>query len=384
MPSIGEILQSGSLAYANPSPASVAARRAIAQQLLEGSRIQNAGPFGALANTLGSGFSGYGNALAANEQTAGMEGYNDLIAKALSNPEMTDADLASLASNPWASEASNPIASALLGQAIQRRDPAYQLDIDLKRAQLARGDDPRLFQFSDRIVSIGPDGQPQEVYTAPGMSSSEPPTLTTIYDANGREQKGYMVNGENGPEFVPVGAPKAQIERPEFTVSQATAAGYADRMVQADAILDNPKLASAQTDVGQQVAAGVPFIGNFLTSAEKQQADQAQRDFINAILRRESGAVISESEFANARRQYFPQPGDTQAVLDQKAANRQNAIMGVARAAGPAYERPDTTNYLSSPTEPPTDAPQLEVGTVDSGYVYVGGPPGDPSSWEPI
>lgn len=64
---------------------------------------------------------------------------------------------------------------------------------------------------------------------------------------------------------------------------------------------------------------------NWTQSAEQQRVDQARRDFINAVLRKESGAVISPMEFANAEKQYFPQPGDSQQVIEQKRRNRQIA-----------------------------------------------------------
>lgn len=66
--------------------------------------------------------------------------------------------------------------------------------------------------------------------------------------------------------------------------------------------------------------ANVPY---FFKSDKYKQILQAQRDFINAALRRESGAAIAESEFENARLQYFPQPGDTEAVVKQKQKNRE-------------------------------------------------------------
>ena len=67
-----------------------------------------------------------------------------------------------------------------------------------------------------------------------------------------------------------------------------------------------------------------------MLSDNNKKAEQAQRDFVNAVLRRESGAVIAESEFANAQKQYFPQPGDSAAVEKlQKARNRQIAIQGL-------------------------------------------------------
>jgi len=140
--------------------------------------------------------------------------------------------------------------------------------------------------------------------------------------------------------------------------SQALAGGYADRMANANSILDDPKITQAQVDPVQATAGAVPGVGNFLTSNERKLAEQAQRDFVNAILRRESGAAIAESEFQNAARQYFPQPGDTPEVIEQKRRNREIAIQGVARAAGPSYQPPglgtvgQTSSGLSWSIEP--------------------------------
>lgn len=75
-------------------------------------------------------------------------------------------------------------------------------------------------------------------------------------------------------------------------------------------------------------------IPNFLKSEERQQVEQAQRQFVNAVLRQESGAVISDSEFENTAKQYFPQPGDTESVIDQKRKNREIAIKTMFSQAG--------------------------------------------------
>jgi hypothetical protein len=87
-----------------------------------------------------------------------------------------------------------------------------------------------------------------------------------------------------------------------------------------------------------------PLIGGALgaaankaLSADQQKVEQAQRNFVNAVLRQESGAVISAQEFDNAKKQYFPQPGDSKEVIAQKKANRQMAISGFKRIAGPAW-----------------------------------------------
>ena len=126
-----------------------------------------------------------------------------------------------------------------------------------------------------------------------------------------------------GP-IVPV-TPK---EKP-LTVAQLTAKGYYDRVVEADRIIT--AIGGKFTGIMSYVSQYVP---NVLKSSERQQYEQAQRNFINAILRPESGAAISESEFTNASKQYFPQPGDSKAVVAQKSANRQTKIQGLAAQSG--------------------------------------------------
>lgn len=88
-------------------------------------------------------------------------------------------------------------------------------------------------------------------------------------------------------------------------------------------------------------------LGNKFVSDEFRQERQAERNFVNSILRRESGAAISSTEFSNAEKQYFPRPGDDDTTLAQKAQNRATVIKGLIKAAGSAYEAPsDTGNDL--------------------------------------
>lgn len=78
------------------------------------------------------------------------------------------------------------------------------------------------------------------------------------------------------------------------------------------------------------------MLTNWALAPETQKVAQAQTDFINAVLRQESGAAIGQSEFDNARRQYFPQAGDSPEVIAQKRSNRELVVKGFARQAGPA------------------------------------------------
>lgn len=136
------------------------------------------------------------------------------------------------------------------------------------------------------------------------------------------------------------GTKGAKLAKPP-TEGQAKALLFGARMAVADEIVN--ELAGHSPNYAKQWVEGVPVvgglgsvIGNAMSSPQQQQLDQAQRDFINAVLRRESGAAIAESEFANARRQYFPEPGDGPEKLRQKAANRKTAISAFRAEIGDA------------------------------------------------
>lgn len=116
--------------------------------------------------------------------------------------------------------------------------------------------------------------------------------------------------------------------------SQAKAAGFADRLTEA-----SPVFESGPVGLEASVLSDLPFgAGNFALTPQQQSFLQAERNFINAVLRRESGAVISQEEFRNARQQYIPQPGDSRQVLEQKKRNRETVRKSLVRDAGPSYK----------------------------------------------
>lgn len=121
---------------------------------------------------------------------------------------------------------------------------------------------------------------------------------------------------------------------PKMTVDAAKNTGFFIRTQEANAVLNG--LESQGTDFWQQAADSAPLgLGNYARTPEFQKFDQARRDFVNAILRRESGAVISDQEFDNANKQYFPVPGDGPEVIAQKRRNRETAIQGLEIGSGP-------------------------------------------------
>ena len=123
------------------------------------------------------------------------------------------------------------------------------------------------------------------------------------------------------------------------TTAQSQAASFVVRMRQATPTLD--ALESKFAEVGSKI----PGIPEFLKSEDRKLFEQAERNFINSVLRRESGAAIAESEFDSARLQYIPQAGDTAAVLAEKRATRSAILEGMEREAGSALFTPSSAEF---------------------------------------
>ncbi len=138
------------------------------------------------------------------------------------------------------------------------------------------------------------------------------------------QAEGEGVRAENAIRNARLAASASKSGKP--TVSQENFQIYGNRMEQADKVLEGlSDKGFDPTSIGVEGLVG-QWSPNLLKTSDRQSYEQAQRNFINAVLRKESGAVISDAEFDNARIQYFPQPGDSADLLAQKAATRRLVI----------------------------------------------------------
>lgn len=132
------------------------------------------------------------------------------------------------------------------------------------------------------------------------------------------------------------------VEQGKANIFGTRAQAAHDILLGAEDKINTVGLASKQGAENIPIIGGaVGAIGNSMLSDNQQKVDQAQRDFVNAVLRNESGAVISPGEFDNAKKQYFPQPGDSDAVIEQKRRNRETEINGLnSIASGQRDQQP--------------------------------------------
>lgn len=134
---------------------------------------------------------------------------------------------------------------------------------------------------------------------------------------------------------------------------------------------------------------GIPVLGdsalaNTVVSSERQLAEQSGREFVSAILRKDSGAALTKEEMDTYGRTYLPQPGDSDDTLKQKHEARTQALQGIRDGLGTAQilaapvAKPAATPTTAQP-RPPASAPA--VGTIQQGYVFLGGDPASQANW---
>lgn len=116
---------------------------------------------------------------------------------------------------------------------------------------------------------------------------------------------------------------------------ERAAFGYYTRALDAHQALEGMEEKMASKNLAGQAA--YSFLPNAMQSEENQLYKQAQRQFTEARLRKDSGAAIAASEYANDEKTYFPQPGDTPAVLQRKRQARSMVLRSLKDQAGRAY-----------------------------------------------
>lgn len=241
--------------------------------------------------------------------------------------------------------ASNDLSLANLGVQIQNRQQDQERQARLDERQLSR--------------DAQADKQWAASYAlqkaAAARADADKYTIKEGVDANSNPAF-YRFKTTGAEGLIPTGAPPSAdggnpfMSGPQgkLTENEGKAQGFADRMISAEGILSGraaetgigpvtPGRDAEGTGVWGRGTEALGKAGNFVRSPEYQQFKQARDNFINAQLRRESGAAISVDEYKKADDQYFPVPGDSSAVIEQKRQNRADAVRAMGREGGKTY-----------------------------------------------
>lgn len=167
-------------------------------------------------------------------------------------------------------------------------------------------------QYGAQAGQFGPDGR---------FFPINPPSGMTI-ESDGAG--GFRLRQGSGVQSKP------------FTEAQSKTNVYATRARGALETLE--PIAGALTSIGERALDADPtgLARGALQTDDYQVAKAAGEEFLQAILRKDTGAAITSQEQTLYGKTYLPQPGDNEAVLRQKAEARRRAINAIEAGMSPA------------------------------------------------
>lgn len=202
---------------------------------------------------------------------------------------------------------------------------------------------------------------------------------------NQNDKDMIVAKAENAPERAPKAPTTDEKTSALFSVRAKDAANLAKQIE--DSGYDPASYSSSirTTDL--------PVVGMIGANGDDRSYNQAKRSFISAVLRKESGAAISNQEYVNEGKKYFPEPGDGPQQIAQKAAERDRAIQTLIAASGNAYDAKNQSPfqykkeagsneaYAATAPQNPVASSGPKVGDVIKGYQFNGGDPADKKNW---
>lgn len=300
-------------------------------------------------------------------------------------PESSFEDLNAVLSNPWASPQQSAVAQALLGQSLRQSDPMYQMERERAALELERLRNPaapgpdygfmtmpdgtlvRTDATSGGIEQMGnySGGSESGLINAGGGNIYNPNTGEWITAPGGvddgktdtqrnlewraaqagltpntPEYQQFMMTGGQGGTSLSVDPATGAVSFTQgfaakpLTESQSKDTVYVTRATGALPTLD--AMGNALTDPVQHAMGADPtglIRGN--QTPEFQMAQQAGLEFLQAILRKDTGAAITPAETEEYGKVYLPRPGDSPEVLEQKRQSRQRAIAAIEAGLPP-------------------------------------------------
>ena len=198
----------------------------------------------------------------------------------------------------------------------RQQDPRYQADLQRAQFDLQQAQRPQDYRqatpqeaqgYGATAGQFGPDGRFYPINPPSGMSLQTNPDGTVSFAQGPNAGKGLTE------------------QQSKDAVFSTRAKGASANLNQFEGALTSPK---------DTIAAQFPF-GNYAVSKEFQQGTQAGREWMTAILRKDTGAAITKEEDASYGKTYLPQPGDGPEVIAQKQQARARAEAALEAGMSP-------------------------------------------------
>jgi hypothetical protein len=133
----------------------------------------------------------------------------------------------------------------------------------------------------------------------------------------------------------------AKVASGEMTEAQGNSNLFAGKMEIAKSMLDPETEKKGLDPIWNRVERYGGWVGNTLALPNDYKQYQTAKDaFLNAFLRRVSGATVHDAEYYREEKVYFPQPGDDEKRIEYKRQLRDDAIMRMKQQVGPGYRPP--------------------------------------------
>lgn len=237
--------------------------------------------------------------------------------------------LMNAAGNQFLNDNQRSIVNALIGQQIEASDPMRQLQMRKLQQDLNATPERKTVTINGRLV----DAQTgQEIANFP----EEPKKPSAVQEYEYAKTQGFPGTfqdweaSKKGGMSLTVDPATGQVSFQQgnnikpLTEGQSKDATFSTRAEGALPLID--KYGDALTSLPESVAGQAPVVGNFMKSPEFQQAEQAGKEFLQAILRKDTGAAITKEETDEYGSVYLPRPGDSPELLAQKKASRTRAL----------------------------------------------------------
>lgn len=262
------------------------------------------------------------------------------VAQALMPSGGLDPVVTEMMTSPYASPQERQLGAMLFQRQMQMQDPANQLDMQYRQAQLDQL--RREAQNGQPLINAGGGAiynpNTQQWLTAPNSGEANIPDSVQALDLRAKRAglvpgtpayNEFMISGGSGGTSLSVG-PDGTVSFTQgggkpLTEGQSKDTTYATRAEGALSTLD--EFDTALTSPIQRGLERDPTgIARGLQSPEFQKAQQAGLEFLQAILRKDTGAAITRPEQEEYGRVYLPMPGDSDEVLEQKRVSRHRAL----------------------------------------------------------